>query len=322
MRRDAEEDEPDYGATQDSFIARDDKVENGEDDDFEFETMDQDATHSFGPPITSDSRMSKVHAIHRDVIDTFVAKAKKLEEQIRNKENLRKSFFTETNFQEMARTWTLTLDEMRHIPQIDIARVDKYGRKFLPLIKWHYDFYNDSMNQKVQSAGGRDMDRNHENVVVVVSDDDDDEEGLAEGEDIDEDDEYGAFDENEESMLAAAETTSTYFNKGKGKAFPNSGAGGSSRPWQENKSQAGSSRAPARGGKTFRARGRGRGAKKAYSRKSSSGTGTSGRTNSGVKKPRGGTSSGGRSSGGASEFVKRFSHSGGRGGGGIGMMPT
>ncbi|KAF8866541.1 hypothetical protein BDZ45DRAFT_610618 [Acephala macrosclerotiorum] len=285
--------EEDDDVESDNFIAPD-----SEDEENAFERMPArgrsrlNAVEKLGPPITLDDRMAALSGIHRDVIHQFVDEAKKLEERIRNKTSARKPFFTEANLREMVIRWTLTLGEMRQIPEINVERVNSYGEKFLPLIKRFHSSYNAMM----ETEDEQDIDPNHQDVIDLVTDDEGEEDGV--------DEEFEIEEGLEEALLRAE--ASPYFqpeattSKGKGKAG-----------WKPRGSRGG-----------YKARGNG---KKSYTARKSNGS-TSGQSNGAVRKR---TSSGGSkrgrgsSSGGSlrNAFANQSGRSGG-GGGGIGMMPT
>ncbi len=247
------------GYLQDAFVASDD-------DDDEFETMHSSRSHreetpggDLGPPITTDERMAALPDIHRVLISDFVEEAKKLEENIRNKTNARKPFFTEANFREMAIHWTLTLEDMRQISGINIERVNEFGKRFVSVIQQYYKSYNELMSDHED----RDIDKNHQNVINLVSDGEEDEE-------VEEETDYDASERDDTDIIAAE--TSKFFQtsntdrgvKGSRKASWKSKPGGRSAGSQK------------------KSRGGGHWKYKKGSRKSTGSA--SGRSNSGVSK--------------------------------------
>lgn len=142
-----------------------------------------------GPPITNDPRMAEVQVsdVHRAVIDQFVEEAKRLEETIRNQKGIRGNFFNEEHYREMGLNWTTTIEEMRRIPRINVARVDEYGARFIPLITRYYRHCEDMMGRNED----RDLDRSHRNVINLVSDNEDGEVEEEDDDDGDEDEESG-----------------------------------------------------------------------------------------------------------------------------------
>ncbi|TAQ90486.1 hypothetical protein B7494_g1178 [Chlorociboria aeruginascens] len=123
-----------------------------------------------GPRITTDERMEQIPDVHREMVDQFVNEAKKLEESIRNRLSRRKPLFTESDFREMAINWTVSLSEMRDIPDIDPEAVKKFGHKFIPLVQSLHASYVEMMGK----GDGKDRDPNHQ--IVHIIDDDTDEE--------------------------------------------------------------------------------------------------------------------------------------------------
>jgi bloom syndrome protein len=278
---------------EDDFMAPD-----SEDEEDAFEPMSArgrskpNAVGILGPPITLDDRMAALPEIHRVLIHQFVDEAKKLEEKIRNRTAARKPFFTEANLREMAIRWTVTLADMRRIPDINVERVDSYGNKFLPMIQRYYNNYNGM----VETDDDVDIDPNHQDVIDLVTDGEEDEE--------DEEEEFELEDGMEEA-IAAAESRSPFFP-------PGGSTSNSKKVWK------------ARGGGRGGFRGHSKG-KKNYTARKSNGS-ASGQSNAGVRKRNssGGSRRGrGSSSGGPlrNAFVNQSSR-GGYGGGGIGMMPT
>jgi len=270
----------------------------------------QGKTPDIGPPITLDE-MAALPDMHRVVIVQFVEEAKKLEENLRNKNNLRKPLFTEANFREMARFWTVNLERMMQISDINIERVRTFGPRFLPLLIRYQKDYENAQREIFDDVV---IDK-HENVIDLVSD-----EEVVEVEEED----YDIDDEDEPAVLRAEEG-SKYFPNPRYGSKPKSGhTPGRSFPWTAESEKTSSSRG--RGGSY---RGKGRGSKKTWSRKSNGST--SGQSSSGVSKRR---SSGGAKKSRASKvggsnsskgsIMRSFGNSGGSGmgGGGIGPMPT
>lgn len=294
--------------------AHDDSVVSDDEDDA-FEPIPKrrqrrEETPGLGPPITRDNKMADLPEVHRVAIVQFVEDAKRLEERIRNKHNLRKPFFTEANYREMARAWTVTLDEMMQIPDINVERVESFGAQFLPLIAEYRANYFETQ-RKYQDD--RIIDK-HENVIDLISDEEDEEE------------EYELDDELEAAVLEA-EQGSKYFAKPQYGSKSRSGnASSRSIPWAA-ESDTNCSGSRGRGG-SYRAKGRG--GKRVYSRKSNGSA--SGQSSSGISKRKfsGGTKktraskAGGNSSSRGTSLMRSFGNNGGggMGGGEIGMMPT
>jgi bloom syndrome protein len=177
----------------------------------------------FGPRITSDDRMAALTEEHRVVIQQFVEEAKKLEEKIRNKSSAKKPIFTEASLREMAILWTVTLEEMRAIPDINVDAVGRHGTQFLQLVRR----YQTNFNAMMEPDDDHDMDMNHQNVIDLVTD------GEEEEDDEDVEDVEDDFEMNPglENAIAEAER-SRYFgadqgtSKGKGRASRGSAKNG------------------------------------------------------------------------------------------------
>lgn len=97
---------------------------------------------STAPTATSDGEL------HDFAISAFVDEAKRLEEETRNNKGLRRPLFTEAQMQQMAIRWTDSLDKMERIPGIDKDKVDRYGVRFLPLVKKYQANYREMMGQQ------------------------------------------------------------------------------------------------------------------------------------------------------------------------------
>lgn len=260
----------------------------------------REETPQLGPPITTDEKMASLPGIHRVFVTQFIEAAKGLDEKIRNKAGLRRPLFTEANFREMAIVWTVTLDDMMQIQDINVDRVKTYGPQFIPLLERFSQNYNRAFNDQ----DDRVIDK-RENVIDLVSDE----------EDYDDGDE----DEDEEAVLEA-EQGSKYFAK------PQYGSGS-----KAGKSWAAGAKSASSRGRGGSYRGKGRGGKRSFSRKSNgsasaqSSSGVSKRKFSGGAKKSRASKAGGSSSSKGSSIMRNFGNQGGggsMGGGGIGMMPT
>ncbi|KAK0118944.1 ATP-dependent DNA helicase sgs1 [Cadophora gregata] len=297
------------GYERDDFVVSDDESDTEED---AFESMKgtrcqalNTPVNSFASPITIDQRMAGLHEIHRAVVHEFVPKAKSLEEKLRNKAGARRAFFTESNFRDMAISFTTTLDAMRQIPGINVERVDTYGKHFTSLIKQFQTGYEEAMGGAKQQDQDEDMDTNHQNVIDLVTDDegvDDEDQG------IDEEDDDFEVDEETEAAMQLAER-SRYFEES------------SNGPFSRNGSTNSASTGQSRAGSTYRGRGKSRGGKR-YKPRTSTGS-ASGQSTSGVRKKSwpGQRKSRARKTSGL-KFAQQSGRAGGSGGMSIGMMPT
>ena len=283
-------------------------ISNDYDDKYSYQPMTSkrrtNATPQFGPPITTDERMSSIPDVHRYIVENFVKEAKDLADNIRKSKNLRYPLFTEANFREMAIQWTTELSNMRKISGINTDLVDRYGDQFLPLLLKCSESYEQMMKENNRVA----VEVNHP--IHDISSDDDD--IVIEKDNL---------KESEKRSIAQAEQ-SRYF------AGQSSASKGQSRTFSRNrKSQDGSTVSKGSWSKA----GRGSFSKKGGSRRSS-GRSSNGSIGSGVSKnsryQSGSKTSGTGTASKQSGLMSAFGRKGGRGsrgggsGSGIGMMPT
>jgi bloom syndrome protein len=134
-----------------------------------------------GPPIHSDKRMEDLPEIHQDIVNTFVREARKVEEHIRNKKELRRPLFTERDFREMAINWTMSVDRMSRIPGIDVDKALEHGPKLLPVLKRHHDLYQQIRGADAPDDDDDDDDDDDQEVVDLISSDLDPEDEAEDG---------------------------------------------------------------------------------------------------------------------------------------------
>ncbi|OHW92366.1 RecQ family ATP-dependent DNA helicase [Colletotrichum incanum] len=296
------------GYIKDGFVMSDNDSDDG------FEPLPKvhkrgNALRDVGPRIEGDVRLGSLDELHQDVVHNFVEEAKQLEESLRNAQGLRKPLFSEKSFQEMAIRWTTTLPQMRQIAGIEPERVDKFGIKFIPLIKRFQSNYKAMINIADEDE---DMDAGEQDVVDLISSDEDEDEAM-------EDDE----EEEEES--------SKYFSKGPPPLVP------AVQEWNERMRELDTA-PPSRASSSNSTRGRGvggRGGRRSGSRKGSSTWAGSKKQGGGITKRKAAGGASRRSSGGATasgskngsvtsyltKGGKRGGRGGGKGGGSIGLMP-
>ncbi|KFZ20458.1 hypothetical protein V501_00120 [Pseudogymnoascus sp. VKM F-4519 (FW-2642)] len=176
-----EEEESDNYGFEDGFIVPDDHVSTDDDEDDDFEPVRQGnrpalfqrSKRDVGPRITSDVLMTEANVsdLHKHVINNFIIEAKKLDEEIRNSRGIRKPIFTETQLREMCIHWMLELKDIRSIEGVNQEQVEKFGSRFVALIRRFHTEYDAMMRHNED----RDIDQNHRNVIDLVSDNDDDE---------------------------------------------------------------------------------------------------------------------------------------------------
>ncbi|KAG0651162.1 ATP-dependent DNA helicase hus2 rqh1 [Hyphodiscus hymeniophilus] len=315
----------------DHGYVRDDFVDSDDEDDSYFEPVvdkrSRQATLQLGPPITVDERMARLPDHHRVCVEQFVEEANKEMERIRNLKSLKKPIFTEANLREMIINWTLTLQDMAEIPNINADSVKTWGKRFVPIIQKYWQNYGPTTDDD-----GRDMDRNHQNVINLCSEDEEEEDDEDDDNEEDDEDEYEMTSSVQEAILEAEQgSNSKYFQQPKSsfvkKASQSSrnfgsgpGGGVGSRPAPK--------KFTARGGKGFSHRSKGR-RKTSGGRRSASSA--SGQSHAGVTKRKTAAAEKRQAASKApSDLYSRFGHrgsgSGGSGsfggGGGIRPMPT
>jgi bloom syndrome protein len=263
-----------------------------------------------GPPITTDDRMKDLPEVHRVFIHQFVDEAKKLEESIRNSNGNKKAYFTESNFREMAISWTMTLEDMRELPSINPENVTKFGKRFIRLVENFHKGYEEAMSANED----RDIDKNHQNVIDLCSDEDDFTE-----------------DEDDDDHMSQADQLSKFFASADVQNFNEKVAQAQLLP-QRTHAKPDPPKKVFRGG--FGGKGRGRGGRRGSARRSTgsnSGSGGNrsreGQSDSRVTKRK--ASAGSSKAPRSTQILNAFSRQGGSGprgssgmGGGIGMMPT
>lgn len=301
------------GYEQDDFCVPDD-----EDDYFEpvrktaIKSGRQRTLEELGPPISRMADGDTLDDVHEVIVTAFLEEAKNVEERVRNNKGFRRPLFTEAQLRLMAVRWTTTVDQMRRIPGIKSEHVDKFGAKFIPVVKQFHENYREMMGQgndgamaTIPGTAGPSAPRRaaepQSDIIDLVSDDDDEE-----------DDDY------EDPGVPS-------------KYFGGPGAAGADDPiqsqldtWSERyaaTSQMDDSGPVSRGRSTSK---RGGGSKKNFYRKGggggSSSRGGGARSYGGVSKGKGRRTSGGSSKAGASSRGGGSrSGAGGRGGGGSGI---
>jgi bloom syndrome protein len=293
-----EESDEDFGThsngyARDGFVVGDD-----EDSDDDFEAMPHPLARrrkkaSIGPPISRDARLMDegLTDIHKDIIGTFFQEAKELEENVRANQGHRQPIFSQYQLREMGLRWTVTLDEMQRIPGINKNSVDRYGSKFLPLIRNYQKQYQEIMG--VLPTAPRPMPRFPGEIVDLVTSDEDEDEN----EDVDEDME--AIEDDDDEDDGEGGETSAYFEPPAGEMAFLAEMGELQQAGRREKGE-GSSKSRGRtsgSGAAPRGKSSWRGGKKQFASRRSSG-GKSGVRKRGIatKKATGGQASGGSGS--------------------------
>jgi bloom syndrome protein len=138
----------------------------------------QQTLDELGPPISRDACLEEagIDEVHRDIVDAFVERAKKMEENVRNKNGLRRPIFTEQQYREMAIRWTTTVAQIYTIRGVDRSKVDLYGAKFAGLVQQFYKQYQQMMGKEAPSpsaAAEIAPNSNKKEFVDLISDDED-----------------------------------------------------------------------------------------------------------------------------------------------------
>ena len=156
------------GYAKNGFVVSDGEDEDDSDDDNAFEPAPNPKPPSKKTRALTlpNKRLDSLSDIHQDVVLNFAQEARRLEEAVRNKKGLRKPLFTETDLQNMAIHWTISLEKMCCIPGIQADKVTEHGSKFLPMLKRYHDNY--------QTMAGDDLagqDDDDQDIVDLISSD-------------------------------------------------------------------------------------------------------------------------------------------------------
>lgn len=181
-----------HGYVNDGFVISDDEMQEDENEEEAFDPLPKHrpakpaSKKKVGPQIESGKRLEDLPEIEQDLVNAFVIEAQKLEEQIRNKMELRRPLFTQRDLLEMAMIGVTSLDKMSRIPGIDPDKVREHGPKLLPLLRQHHEV----LQQVRRASEGPDQDEDQDQEIVdLISSDIDMDEDMGEGE-VDEDSHY------------------------------------------------------------------------------------------------------------------------------------
>lgn len=122
-----------------------------------------------GAPITFDERMDALDDLQQVVVIDFLDAAKGLRREITQNNGHREAIFSDTVLREMCLELPMNLEEMRAIPGIKVEMVDRYGKRFLPLIANTRELYKGNLPERRHLKAPRKARRQ------VALDDDDDE---------------------------------------------------------------------------------------------------------------------------------------------------
>lgn len=166
-----------HGYEADGFV-----VADGADGDEDFapirvaKTSKPTRSRTLGAPITVDQRTGDLNEYQNDVLRDFMDGARSLRKSIMANHGYRQAIFTDTVLREMGIELPRNLDEMRLLNGIRPEMVDRWGKRFLPLINNTRECYAGNLpvpRVLVRSQAPR---AQSTRVVHEVSDDDDDDE--------------------------------------------------------------------------------------------------------------------------------------------------
>jgi bloom syndrome protein len=142
-------------------------------------------TKAQGPPMSTNDRIYQLDDGQQCVFMDFMEGARKLRSEIMADKGHREPIFNNTVLQEMGLELPVDVDEMRAIPNIRPEMLDRYGKRFLPLIKNSRQLYEGNVpprmhlpvrqktRRKVTVQEGDDddevQDPNHVNVIDLCS---------------------------------------------------------------------------------------------------------------------------------------------------------
>ncbi|KAI1115953.1 hypothetical protein F5Y14DRAFT_96371 [Nemania sp. NC0429] len=188
----------DFGEHSNGHHRGDFVVGNDENSDDDFETMlpsmaGRRRKNPVGPPISRDARLSEesLTEIQKDILESFFKDAQRLEEQIRIANGRREPLFSQLQLREMGLRWTITLDQMKQIPQINKDMVARHGSKLLPLLqRYHHQYQEMGLSPKPRA-----MPQLGDIVDLVTTDEEEEDEDMEAIEDDENDDDDDDDDE-------------------------------------------------------------------------------------------------------------------------------
>ncbi|PGH05172.1 bloom syndrome protein [Blastomyces parvus] len=124
---------------------------------------------NLGPPITDDGKLSRLDSLQNIIVDEFMFYAQETCHELMMKKNLRNQPFNNTILREMAISFPKDKNQLLKIPNIDPDKVDRYGGRFLPLIRRAEDRYHELLAERDRDAVPV-PDPNHEIVINISSD--------------------------------------------------------------------------------------------------------------------------------------------------------
>jgi hypothetical protein len=299
----------------------------------------------FGLPITNDSRTTKLDDAHRSVLDTFIEKARSHVTRIMDLKGFKQRPISDGKLREIGIAFPRDEDEFMQISDMSPEMYKVCGAPLLRLIKdaqrnyramklalgqtadeyGFHDNYEDEdyQNEDDDQDEDEDVDPNHK-TVVEISDDDADEIPTSQS-DVDMDEAESSHYFGVDDEVDRFNEQSKWFHHGGKQAYTDNVAVGKVLTFTSKgrKETSKRSSSQSRGGSTYN-----RGSRGSKRGRNSRGSGSKPRakaTTDGVSQKKK-SSSNSRPSGNRTDLsgyvYKQGGTSGGRGGGGIGMMPT
>lgn len=106
------------------------------------------AKKGLGAPIITDERLAELDDIQLCQVIDFMTGAKEQRGKIMAAKGHREAIFSDIVLREMALELPMDLDEMRAIPGIKPEMVDRYGKRFLPLITNTRELYDGNVPRR------------------------------------------------------------------------------------------------------------------------------------------------------------------------------
>lgn len=127
--------------------------------------------NELGRPISQDNSISHLQDFHQELCLGFVEEATRICRRLRGNETRSRPLFSEVIFRQMAINFPSSLSEMRSIPNINFADVERYGGHLLPLIRNTQAAYEDNMGNEERSRRiTRPTDQHAANVIDLCED--------------------------------------------------------------------------------------------------------------------------------------------------------
>jgi bloom syndrome protein len=175
-----------HGFEVDDFVANDDDID-GDFPPIRVARPSKSAkSKALGHPITTDERVDELNDEQQCTFIDFMTGARKLRREIMAEKGHREPIFNDTVLQEMGLELPTDVDEMQVIPGIRPEMVNRYGKRFLPLVRNSRELYRGNVPgrrhlplrqytlHQVDDAEHEEdevLDPNHQNIIDLCSDD-------------------------------------------------------------------------------------------------------------------------------------------------------